>query len=94
MSSNRNSERGNLVEDVWNEVVDRWFTPARNRGEREVSFVSGEVHKRLGWSHRHPVVCNALMDRKGELARRARVMLVDVGTPNPSSTTRFTYRLL
>ena len=89
-----NSERASLLEVVWNEVIDHWFTPARNRGEKEVGVVSGEVHKRLGWSNRYPSVCNALMDRKGKLAREARVILVQVGTPNPSSTTRFTYRFL
>ena len=29
-----NSARGSLAEDVWNEVIDHWFTPAKNRGER------------------------------------------------------------
>ena len=52
--------RVTLAEVVRQEVIDHWFTPARNRGEREVTVVSGDVHKRLGWQNRHPAVCGAL----------------------------------
>ena len=74
--------------------MDCYITPARNRDDQEVTIVSGEVHKRLGWSNRHPSVCNALSDSGGELARRTGVKLVRIEGPNPSSTTRFLYRFL
>ena len=81
-------------ETVWREVIDNDFIPARGRGEREVIVVSGDVHKRLGWKNRNPSVCNALSDRRGELARLASVELIEVAGPNPGATTTFIYRLL
>ncbi len=85
--------RGRIAEAVRAAVIDDYVTPARNRGERELSIVSGDVHKRLGLSARHPSVCNALEDHTGKLKRLARAELIDIAGPNPSSTTRFTYRL-
>ena len=83
-----------LAEVVRQEVIDHWFTPARSRGEREVTVVSGDVHKRLGWQNRHPAVCGALMYRREEFAQRAKVELIRVVGKTPSSTTTFVYRLL
>ena len=86
--------RVTLAEVVRQEVIDHWFTPARSRGEREVTVVSGDVHKRLKWQNRHPAVCGALMYRREEFAQRAKVELIRVVGKNPSNTTKFVYRLL
>ncbi len=86
--------RVTLAEVVRQEVIDHWFTPARSRGEREVTVVSGDVHKQLKWQNRHPAVCGALMYRREEFAQRAKVELIRVVGKNPSNTTKFVYRLL
>ena len=83
-----------LAEVVRQEVIDHWFAPARNRGEREVTVVSGDVHKQLGLQNRHPAVCSALTYRRDEFAQRANVELIRVVGKNPSNTTEFVYRLL
>ena len=86
--------RGQLAELVRTAVVEDYVMLARSRGEGELSIVSGDVHKWLGLSSRHPAVCNALTDRTGELQCRAGVELIDISGPNPGATTRFTYRIL
>ena len=86
--------RVTLTEVVRQEMIDHWFTPARSRGEREVTVTAKDINKRLGWSQRYPSICSALSDNSGELARRANVQLIHSTRPNPSSTTTFVYRLL
>ncbi len=86
--------QGTLAEVVRQEVIEHWFTPARSRGEREVTVAARDVNKWLGWSQRYPSICSALSDRNGELSRRANVELIQSTRPNPSSTTTFVYRLL
>ena len=86
--------RVTLTERVRQEVIDHWITPARNRGEREITVVSGDVHKQMGLQNRYPAVCGALSHRKDEFARRAKVELMRVVGPNPGATTKFVYRLL
>ena len=86
--------RVTLAEVVRQEVIDHWFTPARSRGEREVTVVSGDVHKQLGLQNRHPAVCGALTYRRDEFAQRANVELIRIVGRNPGNTTEFVYRLL
>ena len=87
-------QTGGLTEVVRQEVIDHWFTPARSRGEREVTVTAREVNRQLRWSQRYPSICSALSDRSGELSQRANVELIRSTCPNPSSTTEFVYRLL
>jgi hypothetical protein len=84
----------NLIDQVRDAAIEFYFGPARQRGDKTVTIISGDIHNCLKFSHRHPAVCNALQDKKQVLQQRANVELIGISDKNPSSTTRFTYRLL
>ena len=86
--------RADIAGPTREEAIKSYFEPARRRGEIEAVIVSGVIHNTLGLSGRHAAVCNALQDKTGKLQQRARAELIRIEEPNPSSTTRFIYRLL
>jgi len=71
-----------------------YLEPARMRGDRAVTVVSGDVHRALGLINRVPLVCSALKSQRFHEANR--VELSDVsGPPSKLSTTvRFTFTFL
>lgn len=87
-------ERREIAEVVRQEVIEHWITPARNRGEREVTVLSGDVHKRLGLRNRYRAVCSALRYRKEKFEGQARVELVSEDSPRDGANITFIYRLL
>ncbi len=64
---------------------------AHNRGLKEFSVVSGDVHKALGLTNRVPTVCQALRSKR--LLRENNLILKsETGPPSGLSTTMvFTY---
>ncbi|MBY6014698.1 AAA family ATPase [Qipengyuania gaetbuli] len=72
-------------------VADNHANPARRRGERQFSVVSGDIHRDLGLANAMPAVCSALDSRK--FAELIDGELVDRVGPANSSTVRFTFSL-
>lgn len=72
-------------------ALDRYITPARQSGERQVAIRSGDVHNALGMANAHANVCQALRGRKFQ--ELAGVAVPGFTGPDNSSTTTFTYDL-
>lgn len=65
--------------------------PARERGATEVSIRSGELAREMGLENAFPTICEALGGVKFQTL--CALPPPRVTTPNPSSTTTFTWRL-
>ena len=76
---------------TYSEEVQRYFqtnyvNPARERGEAFVEVKAGDIHRKLGWSRRVPLVCAALSSQK--LQRKVGVRLKGKeGPPSGQSPT-------
>jgi hypothetical protein len=76
---------------TFSEEVQRYFqenyvNPARKRGESRIDVKAGDIHRKLGWSRRVPLVCAALSSQK--LQRRVGVRLKQKdGPPSGQSPT-------
>jgi hypothetical protein len=79
-------------EEVRKHVVEKYISPARNKGEDLVEVRAGTVHSELHWTGRVPSVCQTLGSRKFQ--REAGVELVERSRPGPSTTVVFTFRLI
>lgn len=56
--------RGLSADEIRAYVQRRYITPARSKGEREVTIRAGDVHDEMKLSHRQPLVCDTL---RGEI---------------------------
>jgi hypothetical protein len=84
---------------TFSQEVQRFFQsnyviPARQRGQATVEVKAGEIHSKLGWSRRVPVVCAALSSQK--LQRNVGVRLKEKNGPpsGQSPTVIFRYEIL
>jgi hypothetical protein len=77
-------------------VIERYVSPARQRGETTIQVRVGNVLKELGWHNRTPSVFSTLGSRAFQ--REAGLKLLEKrGGPRsggPSTTVEFVYRLL
>ena len=69
-----------------------YVNPARTSGAKEIVIAAADIHRELALENQYPNVCQALKGRK--FCQMAQIKLVKVDGPNPSSTTRFTFRIL
>jgi len=75
-----------LSQEVQHFFQRNYVAPARQRGQATVEVKAGEIHSKLGWSRRVPVVCAALSSRK--LQRNVGVRLTGkIGPPSGQSPT-------
>jgi hypothetical protein len=51
-------------EEVAGFLLNGYILPARQRGLANVEVRAGEIHSKLGWTRRIPVVCAALNSKK------------------------------
>ncbi len=81
-------------EQVAGFLLSGYIEPARQRGLTNVEVRAGEVHSKLGWARRIPLVCAALASKK--LQRKLGVRLTEkTGPPSgQSSTVTFRYEIL
>lgn len=81
-------------EEVQNYFLSNYVEPARHRGQRNIEVRAGEIHAKLGWTRRVPVVCAALSSQK--LQRKAGVRLSEKSGPpsGQSPTVVFRYEIL
>jgi len=81
-------------EQVAGFLLNGYIKPARERGLTNVEVRAGEVHSKLGWTRRIPLVCSALASRK--LQHKLGVRLTEkTGPPSgQSSTVTFRYEIL
>ena len=94
-----------LAEEIRRFVGERYFEPARHRGEREIELRGGDVHDEFrdatgrdwhGGNHRQPDICHVLKDNSGILQREYNVRLTNFAGP-PSGMGRktfYTYEVL
>jgi hypothetical protein len=82
---------GRQAERIRQYVLDSIISPARARGERELSVRAGNVHRDLGLRNRLPAVCGAL--GATVFSKMASVEVVRVSGPANGATTEFTFRL-
>lgn len=69
--------------------------PARNRGEKSIEIVSGDIHRAMGLSDALPAVCSALESKAfAELAdAKLEARHSPIGSEKPSSTIRYEFAL-
>ena len=81
-------------EQVARFLMSGYIEPARQRGLTSVEVRAGEVHSKLGWARRIPLVCAALGSKK--LQQKLGVRLTEkTGPPSgQSSTVTFRYDIL
>ena len=81
-------------EEVQQYFQDNYVNPARRRGQAEIDVKAGDIHSKLGWTRRVPLVCAALSSRK--LQRNVGVRLRGrEGPPSGQSpTVVFHYEIL
>jgi hypothetical protein len=84
---------------TFSEEVQQYFhgnyvLPARQRGQASVEVKAGEIHSKLGWTRRIPLVCAALSSKK--LQRNVGVRLTQKEGPpsGQSPTVVFRYEIL
>jgi hypothetical protein len=80
---------------TFSEQVQQFFqsnyvVPARQRGQGTVEVKAGEIHRKLGWSRRVPVVCAALSSQK--LQRNVGVRLTGKSGPPSGQSPTVVYR--
>jgi len=77
---------GSQAETIRQHLLERYFEPARRRGETLVTVRAGDIHKELGLRNRVPNVCQAMESRI--LERNARVRISSKqGPPKGFGTT-------
>lgn len=83
-----------LSEEVQRYFQSNYVIPARQRGQTTVEVKAGELHNKLGWTRRIPVVCAALTSQK--LQRCVGVRLKEKSGPpsGQSPTVVFRYEIL
>lgn len=69
-----------------------FVTPARQKGEKRVSFNATDLHKGLNLSAHYPLVCNAIDSKKFE--EYARVSLVKREGVKHGASARWTFKVL
>jgi hypothetical protein len=67
-----------------------YVAPARQRGQGTVEVKAGEIHSKLGWTRRVPVVCAALSSQK--LQRNVGVRLTGKSGPPSGQSPTVVYR--
>jgi hypothetical protein len=81
-------------EEVQRYFEDNYVIPARQRGQAKVDVKAGDIHSKLGWTRRVPLVCAALSSKK--LQRKVGVRLKGKEGPpsGQSPTVVFHYEIL
>ena len=46
--------------DLFSIILEKFIKPARERGEKTVTFTSADIHKGLELESRYPLVCSAI----------------------------------
>lgn len=84
-----------LSDNIRKFVITNYFKPARSRGEKTVTLVSGQIHSELRLKNRMPAVCSAL--RSKQLEEDGNTSLIrETRAPNVkmnSSTNQFEFKL-
>jgi hypothetical protein len=84
-----------MAQEVREYLVENYVEPARRRGEKELSVISGEVHGRMGLKNRMPLICSVLRGAKLQEASNIR-LIREVTLPSvkkDSSTNKFVFRI-
>lgn len=81
-------------EQVQHYFQSNYVIPARQRGQANLEVKAGDIHSKLGWSRRVPLVCAALSSKK--LQRNVGVRLKGKNGPpsGQSPTVVFHYEIL
>lgn len=75
-----------LSEELQRYFHSHYVIPARERGQSQLEVKAGDIHNKLGWSRRVPLVCAALSSKK--LQRNVGVRLTEKeGPPSGQSPT-------
>lgn len=69
----------------------KFVIPARQKGEKRISFTAGEIHKGVGLKNRMPLVCGSIDARK--FLEFARVELIRREGPKQGATAKWTFKV-
>lgn len=72
-------------------VIETIIKPARQRGNKSISFTSADIHNGMGLEQRFPLVCSAIDADKFQ--EYASVILARREGPEQSSTVRWVFDL-
>jgi hypothetical protein len=85
-------EKGATADDVRKYAKVTYVTPARQRGEKRVSFGASDIHHGMNLHSHFPLVCGAVDARK--FAEFARVELVKREGAKQGATAKWTFKVL
>jgi 5-methylcytosine-specific restriction enzyme B len=71
---------------------EKYVTPARVKGQAEITIRAGDVHHDLGFASRMPGVCGAIGSKRFE--DECNLKRVSVDGPLQGATTTFTFKVL
>lgn len=80
-----------LSDQVRDYVLKNYILPTRAQGKQSVQVRVGDVHSKLGYHDRLPLVCSALTALK--FREPNKLTLIKTDGPGNSTTTTFTFGL-
>lgn len=83
--------RNKEIDAITQYAIDKYITPARNRGDYVVGILSGDIHRALGKMNQLPQVCSKL--GSNVFQREARVRRIALEGPTNGANALFVYRL-
>jgi len=84
-------ERGFYADEVRKYARTNFITPARQKGEKRVTFSATDLHEGLKYQERYPLVCSAIDAAKFLVF--AKVKLIKRTGPKQSSTVKWTFEV-
>jgi|SRR5580658_477141 hypothetical protein len=81
-------------EQVQHYFQSNYVIPARERGQATVQVKAGEIHSKLGWTRRVPLVCAALSSQKLQRKTGVRLKTKEGPPSGQSPTVVFHYEIL
>lgn len=81
-------------EQVQHYFQSNYVIPARERGQATLQVKAGEIHSKLGWTRRVPLVCAALSSQKLQRKTGVRLKTKEGPPSGQSPTVVFHYEIL
>ncbi|MHC1739515.1 MAG: hypothetical protein AB9897_00205 [Anaerolineaceae bacterium] len=84
-------EESSNADDIRKYAKTKFITPARQKGEKTVTFSASEIHDGLGYNSHFPAVCSAIDARK--FLEFARVKLIKRAGVKQGATAKWTFEV-
>ena len=82
------------ADEIRKHVYEKHIQPAKDRGDKSISVLAGNIANEMNLLERMPNVCQALGSIKLEKMYDVKTNIKSSAPSGQSSTTRFTYNIL